>query len=236
VAGIYNCGVIPDVRSRGIGKAVTLAACRQARALGCRHALLNATGLGEPAYRRIGFESIGFGQTWWLHRPTLEASPPTELQIAFAEAVGRGDVAALDALAGRLDPAALDAPLPGGTTAMDLAVQTAQPRSAEWLTAHGATLDVISAWDLGWKERVRQMLVDSPSLVNTRRGGWGLTPLHEAAQRGDTELARVVLAAGPDLEIQDMQFHSPPLGWARHFGRTEIIELIERQSRSQQPR
>src|SRR5439155_3592693 len=134
-------GVVPAARNRGIGRAVTLAACRQGLSLGCRHALLNATGMGEPVYRRIGFESIGFGQTWWLHRQTIDAQPPSETEVALAEAVGRGDLPALEALGRRLDPEQLDAPLTSGMTPMDLAVKTRQPASAQWLAQHGATLD-----------------------------------------------------------------------------------------------
>jgi len=47
-------------------------------------------------YRRLGFVSLGHGQTWWLHPPVLEAPPPPETQVRFVEAVGTGDVAALD--------------------------------------------------------------------------------------------------------------------------------------------
>jgi ankyrin repeat protein len=52
--------------------------------------------------------------------------------------------------------------------------------------------------------------------------------MHVAVERGDVELVRLLLAARPNLEIPDIQFHSTPLGWARHFQRTEIIELLER--------
>jgi GNAT superfamily N-acetyltransferase len=66
-AGVYDMGAVPDRRRRGIGLALTLAACRLARELGCTHAVLNATDDGEPVYRAAGFESLGWGQTWWLH-------------------------------------------------------------------------------------------------------------------------------------------------------------------------
>jgi GNAT superfamily N-acetyltransferase len=227
VAGIYNCGVVPAARNQGIGKTVTAAACRQAERMGCHHALLNATGMGEPVYRRIGFESIGFGQTWWLHAPVLAAAPPSQIQIALAEAVGRGDRDGLDRIVGELGPETLDAPLACGLTPVQVAVKAGQPRSVEWLVRHGATLDVLSAWDLGWKDRVPGLLARSPELANLRSGGWQITPMHEAAARGDAELARVLLAAGPDLEIRDTEVYSTPLGWARHFQRTEIIALIE---------
>ena len=66
-AGIYDMGVVPDRRRRGIGRALTLAACRLARDRGCTHALLNATPEGELLYSTVGFEMIGKGRTWWLH-------------------------------------------------------------------------------------------------------------------------------------------------------------------------
>ena len=227
VAGIFDVGVVPAARGQGIGTALTLAACQLARQLGCRHALLNATGMGEPVYRRLGFESLGYGQTWWMHRAALDAPPPAELQIRFAEAVGRGDIQALEQLGTRIEPEMLDTPLAGGMTLIQLAVMTKQPAAAAWLAEHGATLDLISAWDLGWKDRVRELLVASPESANARSGQWQITPLHEAASRGDAELARVLLEALPDLQIQDTAFHSTPLGWARHYGRAEIVNLIE---------
>jgi len=227
VAGIFDVGVVPAARRQGIGTAVTLAACRLARELGCRHAVLNATPLGEGVYRRLGFVSMGYGQTWWLQPETLAAPPPTPAQVAFAEAVARGDLAALDALGGQLLPDTPDAPLANGMSPLQLAVKMGQPKAATWLVAHGATLDILSAWDLGWKDRVPRLLAESPDLGNRRSGDWQATPLHEAAVRGDVELARLLLAANPALDAQDATFHSTPLGWARHFGRTEIAELIE---------
>ncbi len=225
VAGIYNVGVVPPARNRGIGKAVSLAACQFAQALGCRYALLNSA--ADFIYARLGFESLGYGQTWWMHAPTLAAPSPTPAQIAFAEAIGRGDIAALDALPPASLPTDLDAPLPNGMTPMELAVRASKPASARRLAAHGATLHVLQAWDLGWKARARRLLANSPELANQRSGVWQITPLHEAVYRNDVALARLLLTAHPDLDIQDTQFHSTPLGWARHFQRAEIVALLE---------
>ena len=196
--------------------------------MGCRYAVLNSTEMGAPLYRSLGFETLGYGQTWWLQRDVLAQEPPTHLEVALAEAVGRGDLVALDALAHRLPPKVLDAALRCGLTPVQVAVQTGHPASVDWLVRHGATLDVVSAWALGWKERVADLLAASPELANRRSGRQGRTPLHEAVLRDDAELARVVLAAHPDLGIADTEFRSTPLGWARHFGREEIIWLIER--------
>ena len=67
VAGVYDVGVESTERRRGIGRAVTLAALRIARSLGCTVATLNATPEGEALYRAMGFRSVGVAQTWWLH-------------------------------------------------------------------------------------------------------------------------------------------------------------------------
>ncbi len=225
VAGLYDIGVVPAARNRGIGKAVTLAACRHAREMGCHHALLNGT--GEPMYRQIGFERIGYGLTWWLNVKRLASNPPTPQRVTLAEAVGRGDLPALEGFAGRVTPEELDAPLPNGMTLLSLAAHIRQPAAAEWLVEHGATLDVLSAWDLGWRDRVPRLLELNPELANRPSGEGGVTPLHAAAERNDLELARTVLAASPDLSIEDPSFHSTPLGWARHFGRAEIARMIE---------
>jgi len=65
VAGIYDMGVAPDERRRGIGSALTSTALELGRAAGCRVATLNATPEGELLYRTLGFRSVGVAQTWW---------------------------------------------------------------------------------------------------------------------------------------------------------------------------
>lgn len=164
VGSIYNVGVVPRARNQGIGRAVTLAACQVAQAMGCHYATLNSA--ADALYAGIGFVSQGYGQTWWMQEKVLNAPPPTPKQIIFAEAVGRGDVKTLAALDKRDLPADLDAPLPCGMTPMTLAVRLEQPRSVEWLIAQGAILNILNAWELGWKERAARMLAETPALVN----------------------------------------------------------------------
>jgi predicted N-acetyltransferase YhbS len=226
VAGIFDAGVVPAEERRGIGRALTVTACLKGRELGCSHAALNATPAGEPLYRRIGFRSLGMGQTWWLHGPTLKAPPPTPVQIALGEAIGRGDTAALAALP-NATAQELAAPLPGGMTPLDLAVASEQPAAAEWLVSKGVPLDALSAWDLGWRDRAAELLSERPELVHHVPGDPGMTLLHVAAERGDLELARLALDADAEPDRREPNFGATPLDWARHFGRDEIAAMIE---------
>lgn len=76
--------------------------------------------------------------------------------------------------------------------------------------------------------RIASLLAGNPELVNQRTGEMQLTPLHIAAERGDIELTRLLLRANPDLDLEDASFGGTPLGWAHHFQRAGIIELIEK--------
>ncbi|HEU0165983.1 MAG TPA: GNAT family N-acetyltransferase, partial [Thermomicrobiales bacterium] len=65
-AGLFNLGVRADARGRGIGTALTLAALAAAQQQGATSIGLNATRDGERIYRKLGFRSIGDGQTWFM--------------------------------------------------------------------------------------------------------------------------------------------------------------------------
>ncbi len=56
IAGIYDVSTLPAARGKGYGTAITLAALQEAQQLDCRYVCLQASKMGYPIYKRIGFE------------------------------------------------------------------------------------------------------------------------------------------------------------------------------------
>jgi GNAT superfamily N-acetyltransferase len=59
VAGIYYVSCTPEARGHGIGSAITLAPLLEAREMGYRIGILQASKQGYSAYRRLGFQDFG---------------------------------------------------------------------------------------------------------------------------------------------------------------------------------
>jgi GNAT superfamily N-acetyltransferase len=59
VAGIYNVTCIPEARGQGIGLAVTSAPLLEAREMGYRIGILQASKQGYNVYHRLGFQDFG---------------------------------------------------------------------------------------------------------------------------------------------------------------------------------
>jgi GNAT superfamily N-acetyltransferase len=55
VAGVYFVMTVPEVRRRGIGGAITLAALREARDSGIQYGVLGSSPAGRSVYARLGF-------------------------------------------------------------------------------------------------------------------------------------------------------------------------------------
>jgi GNAT superfamily N-acetyltransferase len=196
IAGIYDMGVRPAQRRQGIGRALTLAAGRVARKLGCTHAVLNATPEGELLYRTVGFQRLGEGRTWWRH----PGERTTSRQAALVEAIGLGDLDKLEAL--QPTPAELERPIGGAGPPLVITALTNQPTVTEWILAR------------------------RPDLVSKGLGDDGYTLLHAAAEWDAPEVAAVALAHGADTTIRDGTHGGTPLGWANHFGRERIKALL----------
>lgn len=99
-------------------------------------------------------------------------------------------------------------------------MRTARPALIAWATAVGNPAAVEIAAELGFDVNAKGR-TDIPS-----DQPWQ-TALHKAAEDGNLELARTLLRLGADPDIRDERFGSTPLGWARHFGRQPIIDLLE---------
>jgi GNAT superfamily N-acetyltransferase len=58
VAGLYHVGTLPEVRGRGVGRALALAPLLDARRLGYRVGVLFSSPMGLNIYRRLGFQTV----------------------------------------------------------------------------------------------------------------------------------------------------------------------------------
>jgi len=53
-----------------------------------------------------------------------------------------------------------------------------------------------------------------------------ISPLHQAARRGDVADAKKLLDAGADLAARDEHLRSTPLAWAAKFGQVEMVRFL----------
>ena len=53
-----------------------------------------------------------------------------------------------------------------------------------------------------------------------------ISPLHEAARRGDVRKAEELLEAGADLNARDEHLRSTPLAWAAKFGQVDMVKFL----------
>jgi ankyrin repeat protein len=89
------------------------------------------------------------------------------------------------------------------TIALHLAVSRKNLATIRWLLAHG---------------------VD----INAKRPMWDCnhTALHMTIERGEMEIARLLLDAGADPDIRDDKYDATALGWSAFFGREDFEALI----------
>ena len=103
------------------------------------------------------------------------------------------------------------------------AAVAARPGLVAWAAHHGNADAVRRAVELGWDVN-RRARTDVPSDQEWETG------LHAAAGNGDLEMVRLLLELGADPSLKDCRFDAPPVQWAEHFGRTEVVELLSDRS------
>lgn len=222
VGGIHDLFFLPDARTPGLGWERFDDIADLGHKFGVRYGIANAVDEAAPMYRVMGFQSLGFGQTWWLPRHAARHAPDPR-QVAFAEALGEGDPAAIEAHAGL---SALDEPLANGMTPLRLAAHHQQPGVVRWLLEHGAAPDLLVAWELGWKDEATQLLRADPSLASKRHPHSGKTLLHVAVERDHPGLAALLLEYGADPQVRDERHHGTPLDWALELRRRRVGAVL----------
>ena len=64
ILGVFNVATVPEVRRRGVGRAVMLATMRDGAARGATLAVLQSSDMGHAVYERLGFEDFGTYDVW----------------------------------------------------------------------------------------------------------------------------------------------------------------------------
>ena len=122
---------------------------------------------------------------------------------AFVSAAMAGDAEAVR----RTDPAIISAVRESRPGLVTWAASQGAPNSVELLVRAGFDVNVFGRSDIP---------VEGP---------WH-TALHVAAANGNLDLARKLLALGANPRLRDKHHNSTPLGWARHFARRPLIQLL----------
>ena len=75
---------------------------------------------------------------------------------------------------------------------------------------------------------VVRLLLDRGTHIDATPPGshWTATALHAAAGQGQRAVVELLLERGADASIKDVRFQSTALGWARHLGRDNVIDLL----------
>lgn len=164
--------------------------------------------------------------------------------LSNAAAVGRMDIVQL-LLDHGADPNLPEEQIAPMGKALYSAVYDGHYEIAKLLLEHGAFPNppVESSGDALWvarewrpDKRMEQLLLSYGAAPRqeggdedwpTRAHNWlGISPLHQAARKGDVGEAKKLLKAGADLTARDEHLRSTPLGWAARFGQLKMVKFL----------
>jgi hypothetical protein len=69
---------------------------------------------------------------------------------------------------------------------------------------------------------------EDPNRYNPVGGHAHCTPLHQAALNGDLATIQVLLDHDARLDMRDILFNAPPVGWAEHAGNTDVADVLRK--------
>lgn len=218
-AGLFNVGVSPKHRFRGIGTSLTLAAMQIARDRGALTMNLNSTPAGKALYERTGFVQIGVGQTWVRSGPAVHRDA-SHYEQRIAKAVAHGDIAGLG------DTFFIDH-LECGLSLQEFAARYGQGQMLLHLIERGHTPDIISLWRLGLRDQA--IAATRNELAREVVGGTARAyPIHHAIEMGAGTLVLALIDAGASLSVRDGEYNATPLDWAHATNKPTIARIIRR--------
>ena len=170
---------------------------------------------------------------YWGKREILEYLRARTGDLDSWEAVVLGDNTRVKKFIDQ-DPGLVTAYSPDGFTALHLAVFFGQPETARLLVEAGANVlarttnalenhplhAAVAGSDAASRLASAELLLKAGAAVNERQSG-GFTALMAAAQNGDADLLRVLLAHGADPSIKDDQGRTAA-DIAQAAGHTEV--------------
>lgn len=176
----------------------------------------------RPEWARLALAAGADPDGLGTRHPIRHGLRPYEL------AVRRGNREVAELLrAGGAAPAALDPvdELLGTCMAEDWAAVEVQLAARPSLAADAVArrpLAVFQAAELGRPEVVRRLAGMGFDINVLAR----ITPMHQAAYDGNVAVVQALLDLGADPNIRDHDYGSPPLGWAEHARKDEVVELL----------
>jgi hypothetical protein len=142
--------------------------------------------------------------------------------IPIMAALGHGEFSAITAL--------LNA---GADLTLPIAAATGHAADTERLLPDASALHRHQAVALASQHghaNTLKLLLDSgedPNRYNPNGCHAHSTPLHQAALAGWGEVVQLLLSAGARTDMLDVIHNAPAIGWARHAGHVEIVEMLE---------